>query len=346
MTKQLSELVLTCLLTVGIAFEGALSGSVAMSEEPASREGYAGTDQRRKVDLKKAEEYAVIWEEPADIESRDLFHGIGGREGAPDPSRGFVFIRRNGSADDTNEKIDVRDDLGRKWTVKFGREVRSEIAATRIVWAAGYHVDQDYLVERAHIEGRGGFDVLNVRFERDDDGFTTVGRWRWNSNPFVGTRELDGLKTLMALLNNFDVRTGNTKIVRPKKKIGGDPNKRIYYVNDLGATLGTTGAWFTQAPLLGLISAGTEGVPNQFAKHRFIEDARNGDVRFHIKRTITRRELRGVKAANARWMGNLLARLSDNQISDAFRAGGFNVSETATYLRAIRARIVQLQELE
>ena len=44
-------------------------------------------------------------------------------------------------------------------------------------------------------------------------------------------------------------------------------------------------------------------------------------------------------------MGELMARLSDNQIADAFRAGGFDETETAIYVRALRDRIRQLQNL-
>jgi hypothetical protein len=44
-------------------------------------------------------------------------------------------------------------------------------------------------------------------------------------------------------------------------------------------------------------------------------------------------------------MGNLLARLSDKQLSDAFRAGGFDESETAIYIATIRKRIERLQKL-
>lgn len=96
--------------------------------------------------------------------------------------------------------------------MKFGPEAKPETVAARIVWAVGYHTDQDYFVKWTHIEGRGGFDVLDVRFERDNDGFKKVDRWSWNSNPFIGTREFDGLKALMALLNNFDLKTLNNKI--------------------------------------------------------------------------------------------------------------------------------------
>jgi hypothetical protein len=53
-----------------------------------------------------------------------------------------------------------------------------------------------------------------------------------------------------------------------------------------------------------------------------------------------------VSIGNARWMGDLLARLSDKQLSDAFRAGGFDEKETSCYIRAIRDRIIRLQTLK
>src|SRR5215208_7018518 len=37
----------------------------------------------------------VMWEDPVDLESRDLFYGIGGRKGAPDPTGRFIFIKRD-----------------------------------------------------------------------------------------------------------------------------------------------------------------------------------------------------------------------------------------------------------
>jgi hypothetical protein len=286
----------------------------------------------------------VLWEEPRDLETRELFYGVGGRKGAPDPAGRFVFIGRD--TDGTAEKIKVEDDRDRRWTVKFGAEPGPETTASRIVWAVGYHVDQDYFVKRTHIEGRGGFDVWDVRFERDDDGFKKVDRWGWNSNPFMGTRELEGLKTLMALLNNFDLKSNNNRIVRPGKKKASDPTKLIYYVNDLGATLGSTGYWFGELPLIGELPFGSKGIAKHFAEHKFIEEVRNGEVRFHMQRTRAKRALKGVKVESARWMGGLLARLSDKQLTDAFRAGGFDEADTSVFLRAIRDRIGQLQNLK
>src|SRR5215216_5269692 len=57
---------------------------------------------------------AILWEEPTDIESRDLLNGPGGAPGAPDPSGKFTFKKRSTSG--TSEKIIVEDDKGREWT--------------------------------------------------------------------------------------------------------------------------------------------------------------------------------------------------------------------------------------
>jgi hypothetical protein len=293
------------------------------------------------------EEYgaAVLWQEPIDIESRDLFHGIGGREGAPNPEGRFIFLNDKGSPKDSNPKIDVKDDQGRIWTVKFGPEVKSETTATRIIWAVGFHVDENYFVERATIDGFTRLDARNMRFERDDDNWKTLGRWNWDDNPFVGTRELDGLKTLMALIHNVDLSELNNKIVRPKKQSVG-ARKSIYYVNDLGAALGSTGAWFTALPLLTKARSESKGVAKDYVKNGFIDGVKNGAVEFRIRRRQAERILSGVKVEHARWMGNLLGRLSEKQITDAFKAGGFIDSEVAIYVPEIRNRIMQLQNLE
>jgi hypothetical protein len=285
----------------------------------------------------------VMWSEPTDIESRDLFNGEGGAAGAPDPQGKFTFEKRVSSG--TSEKIHVSDDKGRKWTVKFGPESRPETAASRIIWAAGYHVDQDYFVKRTHIEGRGGFDVWDVRFERRDDGYSEKGLWSWEANPFLGTRELQGLKVLMALINNWDLKEDNNKIVRPGKKSGGDRDVQLYYIADVGGTLGSTGSFFSKLPFFGNAPAGTKGDPDAYAAQAFIEGVRNGQVVFHYKGKDPK-ALEGVTVENARWMGSLLGRLSDKQLADAFRAGGFTDAEIITYVKAMRGRINQLQNLK
>jgi hypothetical protein len=300
-------------------------------------------DDNQSPTVSDRETRNVMWTEPTDIESRDLFYGPEGQAGAPDPNGKFTFEKRDTGG--TSEKIHVTDDKGRKWNVKFGPEAKPETAASRIAWAVGYHVDQNYFVKRTHIEGRGGFDIWDVRFKRRDDGTKNVGLWDWHANPFLGTRELQGYKTLMVLLNNWDLKTVNNKIIRASKKSGGDRDVQIYYVSDLGATLGSTGSIFTKFPGFGNAPAGTKGDPDAFAGQAFIEGVRNGQVVFHYKGKDPK-ALEGVTVENARWMGDLLGRLSDKQLADAFRAGGFTDAEVITYVKATRSRINQLKNLK
>jgi hypothetical protein len=339
----ITALLVSCLIA-GLQSAGPIITASSMSSQAApGDEGRNEKAKKKKNSDKVTVGRSLLWQNPADIKERDLFYGIGGKKGSPDPSGRFVFLKRDTSG--SKEKIKVRDDQNRKWTVKFGTEARPEVVATRIVWAVGFHVDQDYFVRRAHIDGRGGFDVENVRFERDEVGYKTVGRWQWGSNPFVGTRELGGLKVLMALLNNYDLKSDNTKIVQLESTPGGGRDGLIYYVNDLGATLGSTGTWLTTIPIVGRLSMGTKGIPVHFAEHGFIDGVRNRQVVFHHKRRSAIGALSGVKVEDARWMGNLLSRLSDRQLEDAFRAGGYNKHDIDIYVRAIRNRIRQLREL-
>jgi len=316
-----------------------LSHAIAAGHGAQSRARQATvSDTQPQSDEKVAPE---MWRDPVDLESRDLYYGIGGKQGEPDPTDQFRFLGKltNGHS----EKIRVQDSKDRKWKVKFGEEPRPETVASRIVWAVGYHTDEDYFVDQANVEGHGV--VREVRFERDNDGFKKVDRWDWNQNPFVGTRELDGLKVLMALVNNFDLKTENNKIVTPKKQNQGQPLVHIYYVNDLGATLGSTGKWFGHMPLFGEAPAGSKGSAKDFADQDFIGSVHHGIVTFQMKRTRAQRAITGIKVENARWIGNLLARLSDKQLADAFRAGHYSDETIQLYVRALRGRITQLQEL-
>jgi len=302
-----------------------------------------GEKKEKKKDSGSKELQPVLWEEPTDLESRDLFNGPAGPDGAPDPKGKFTFVERSKSG--TSEKINVDDDRGRKWQVKFGAEARPAPTASRIVWALGYHTDQDYFVKRTHIEGRGGFDVWDVRFKRRDDGFKEEGTWSWHAGPFAGTREFQGLKVLMVLINNWDLKEENNKIIRAKKKSGGDRDELIYYVSDLGATFGKTGSVFRKIPGFQSAPAGSKGEAGPYHDQLFIEKVSNGQVVFNYQGK-DRKALEGITVENARWMGNLAGRLSDKQISDAFRAGGFTEPEITLYVRAFRARINELKNLK
>ena len=45
------------------------------------------------------------------------------------------------------------DEQGVLWKVKLGQEPQSETAATRLLWAAGYFVDEDYYMAEFRVMG-------------------------------------------------------------------------------------------------------------------------------------------------------------------------------------------------
>jgi hypothetical protein len=49
-----------------------------------------------------------------------------------------------------------------------------------------------------------------------------------------------------------------------------------------------------------------------------------------------------ISVSDARWTGGLLSKLSDNQISDAFRAANYTPSEVRMMTEAVRSRINEL----
>src|SRR5689334_12824532 len=74
---------------------------------------------------------AVLWREPTNIRTRNLFYGPGGKEHEPKAPYRFEKEDLGG----TNPKFDVTDANGVRWGVKLGPEAESETAASRLVWA-------------------------------------------------------------------------------------------------------------------------------------------------------------------------------------------------------------------
>src|ERR1700730_11785058 len=96
-------------------------------------------EKRKPTSEKAPEGQAVLWREPEDITSRNLFYGPGGKEHEP---RGpFTFVKEDLKG--TSPKFVVKDEDGMKWKVKLGIEARPETVATRITWAVGYYANED-----------------------------------------------------------------------------------------------------------------------------------------------------------------------------------------------------------
>ncbi|HXG93282.1 MAG TPA: hypothetical protein VNN73_13105 [Blastocatellia bacterium] len=302
---------------------------------------------------------AVIWRNPGRIASRDLFTGPALPSRAPVPP--FKFIKEDKSGE--SPKFRVKDARGVEWQVKLGTEAQTETVATRLLWAVGYFVEEAYYLERVRIEGlkhlsRGneyiiGKDVVvGARFEPRRKNVVRGPTWDWNKNPFAGTRELNGLKALMILLNNYDARKNNNRILIMRN---GNRMEARYVVADLGATLGKADGF-----------GGNRSKNNleDFLSTDFVRGVKKGVVEFDYDTRPTglgvvsilyppyyfgevkkEKDMRGIPVAHARWIGRLLAQLTDSQLRDAFRAARYDEETADGYVRALRQRINQLARL-
>jgi hypothetical protein len=270
----------------------------------------------------------VLWKEPADIETRDLFLGSGGEALKPDLSKVTFQTEKKGGY---STKYEVIDGSGKKWIVKVGKEAQPEAVANRLLWAVGYFTEISYLAPAVDIAGRGH--VTNARFEARPDQVKRLGEWKWDDNPFIGTPELQGLKVMMLLLNNWDIKDSNTNILLTTDGEGGQTELR-YIISDLGGTFGKTGGVLTRS----------RNDYEDFVKATFIDHFEGDRVDFHYSGK--RKDLfHKITTGQAAWIGRWLARLSDQQISDAFRAANYSPEQIEALTHATRARIVQLTAL-
>jgi hypothetical protein len=310
-----SSFVLACILTIGVSLP---ARAVQEGKGEKKKEVPQGTP--------------VLWRDHTNVASLDLFHGPGGQASRPDLSR-LTFVEEETGG--YSKKYRVRDGAGREWVAKIGKEAQPETAATRLVWAAGYVTEITHLAPRATIDGKGTFE--NVRFEARPENVKRLDEWRWEQNPFAGTRELQGLKILMALIENWDLKDSNNRVLA----VGAPGSTELHYVvSDLGATFGKTGGHNSPMALLRNVK-GSRNEPDDYAGDKFVEGIEGGMVRFNFSGKNSGL-MRDIKAEDARWVGGLLSRLSDKQIEDAFRAANYTPEEVRLLSAEVRQRIGEL----
>lgn len=359
-TAFVSAAGMVCLLFAGLGH--AQTYAVNPPAFPARTSAAKAQPVSKQTSTAKAR--AVIWREPGNIAERDLFYGPGSAELAPVPP--FTFVEED--KDGESPKFDVTDANNVKWSVKLGHEAQAETVATRIVWAMGYFVEESYYLEQAEIEGlprlsRGrefvedGNRVKGARFEPRRDGVERGDNWDWRKNPFVGTREFNGLKTLMVLLANYDTSPANNRILTYDAALtGGRPENR-FMVTDLGATLGKVG---------GLGGHRSKNDLSDFRSTGLVKRVRNGHTEFQYRtrpsglgyltfvfapwywqsQTAKEKAMRRIPTAHVRWMASRLSRLSDTQLHDAFAAAGYDEKTANGFIDALQKRVVELTRLE
>lgn len=285
----------------------------------------AVAQKKSKAAKPAAQGKAVMWE-AVNIESLDLFEGPGGDRMRPDLSKiRFIEEEKNGH----NTKYRIEDGAGNIWVAKLGREAKPETAAVRLLWGLGYKTEINYLVPSITIPGKGTFQ--DVRLEARPANIERLEEWKWKDNPFVGTRELQALKIMMVFMKNWDVLDLQNKVLQ----VG---DEHHYIVSDLGSTFGRLGN--NNLPIIYRLGRKT-GSPKHYAKTKLVRRVKDGEVILSYKGK-NRGIFKGIKVDDARWLSDLLNRLSDKQISDAFRAANYSQADIGLYVRAVKSKIAEL----
>src|SRR6185503_13544709 len=257
----------------------------------------------------------VLWRDSGPVAKKDLYWGRGSADRVPKPP--FTFVQENLSG--SKPKLDVTDAAGVAWSVKLSlpkpgvNEVHAEIAATRLVWAFGYFVDENYFVPSGRIEGvhdlkraapvvgpDGSF--TSARFERREKGMESRGEWNIEDNPFKGTPELAGLHALMLLLASWDNMPYNTAIVRVTLPGGGEEDR--YVLTDLGATFGRMRGGLGKEP--------NRWVLDEYRENRLVSGVTMNKLAFRAP--LLGKDPLAIPVSHARWFLEIAAQLSDDQI--------------------------------
>jgi hypothetical protein len=275
---------------------------------------------------------AELWREPEP--NRDLFWGVGGRALAPDPKVAYTVtdMKRGGFS----RGYTLEDPKGREWSAKFPPEASTEVVASRLLWGIGYHQPPVYyLAEWQARKAPSPNPQLPARFrERTPDfhGLDSGDPWSYYDNPFIGTRQMNGLLTVHAMLGNSDLKDQQNVTYTLTDPVEGA--RRWFVARDLGQTFGRTGA--LDPP---------RGDPDIFDETGFITGVENGFVRFDYagrhKALFAR-----ITPADVRWACQRLAALSDQQLHDAFRAGGYPLVTADRFITRLRQKIAEGVQLK
>ena len=264
----------------------------------------------------------VMWT-ATEIASADTLVGPGGEEMKPDLSK-IEFIREEKGGYST--KYRIRDGAGKVWVAKVGAEAQSETAAVRLLSALGYHTEVNYLVPDLTIPGKGT--LKNVRLEARPDDVERLDRWRWKESPFKGTKEMQGLKIMMAFFNNWDMKDDNNVILKKGDQLH-------YVISDLGVSFGRTGK--NSLPLFWIMGR-SRNEPTEYAETDFIRDVKDGKIKFEFNGK-NRDLLKDISPGDARWLVERLNQLSEKQIEDAFRAANYSAEEISVLSDSVKRRI-------
>ncbi len=273
---------------------------------------------------------ASMWKAPEDLASRDLFNGPWGADHAPNPKGVYTLIERKHAG--VNLGLTVKDEDGREWSVKqpfpggLDSEAPVEVALSRILSAIGYHQPAIYFLPALTVRDDFGKHVeVGGRFRLKDKSLKETGYWNWEDSPFVGTKPYQGLIVLLMMFNSTDLKNTNNSLYEFRN---GDLVEQWYVARDIGSALGD----------LNPISP-RKNHPESFEKVPFLLGVENGHVQFHYSSWYKNLVRDRITPEDVAWASELIGKLSDKQLQDAFRAGGFKPEVANRFITKLRAKI-------
>jgi hypothetical protein len=279
---------------------------------------------------------ATLWERPSDVATRDLYFGPWGRDYAPNPMDTYTFVERKHSG--VNLGMTVVDSRGREWSVKqpypggMDDESPVEVVVSRILSAVGYHQPPVYYLPSFTLKDDWGTHIEpGGRFRLKLEAMNDVGTWRWEENPFIGSKPYQGLLVMLMMLNDTDLKNSNNTLY---ERHVGNRVERWYVVRDVGAALGDLN------PI-----APRKGDPESFEQTPFILGVDNRHVDLNVDGWYKKLVRDRITVDDVRWASALLAQLSERQWHDAFRAGGFEPGASNRFVRALRQKVADGQNV-
>jgi hypothetical protein len=269
-----------------------------------------------------AAQLAELWVDPGST-PRDLFWGVGGRRRAPAPQTAFTVIGKDSTGFSVSYDVTSPDAI--EWSAKLGAEAQTEVVVSRLLWGLGYHQPPTYYLPSWTVAGEGNRKESEARFRpklAQLDRRSEV--WSWADNPFSGTRELKGLLVILLMLNSTDLKDDNNSIYEVTPPLG---RGRWFVVRDLGASLGETGKLYPRRNWL-------EG----FESQAFITAVSGSSVEFDYDGR-HQELLSMIGPGDVQWAARRMARLTDRQWQDAFRAGNYAPPRAERYIARMKEKI-------
>ena len=277
----------------------------------------------------------VLWRDPGLMSGLNLTPAPWDSGQPPKPPFQFVKEEKSG----TSPKVIIKDANSETWFVKFGFEAKPETFSSRIVRAVGYFAPVTYFVTDGTFENapdnlgrakkeieKGSGHFRNARFSRKFEA--VPGKWTFDNADLKGTRELGGLRLLITLLSNWDVKYPNFSLIRVP---GGET---MYAITDWGETLGKS----------------DEKDRWDCPKYRsetahWSDGVRDGYVVMNYNGKMHDVVTNGIRVEDLKWFVGRINGLSDAQIRDALKAAGASDEDTACFAGAIKERIKSLKDL-